>query len=76
MIFGGGFVGDDRAGTGPQDEWAPTQDAEDIERTRLFATQPTQPTPVCVDDFEDAPTGPVLTTDNATKKKGESHMTQ
>ncbi|KAK1687152.1 hypothetical protein QYE76_048000 [Lolium multiflorum] len=76
MIFGGGFVGDDGAGTGPHDEWAPTQDAEDIDDARFFSTQPTQPTPVCVDDFEDAPTESVLTTDNATKKKGESHRTQ
>ncbi|KAK1693037.1 hypothetical protein QYE76_009734 [Lolium multiflorum] len=37
---------------------------------------PTHPTPVCVDNFDDAPTQPVLTTDNAIKKKGESHMTQ
>jgi hypothetical protein len=42
MIFGNGFIGDDEAGIGPQDEWAPTHDAEDIDRTRLFATQPTR----------------------------------
>ncbi|KAK1663499.1 hypothetical protein QYE76_051658 [Lolium multiflorum] len=76
MIFNGGFVGDDRAGTDPHDEWAPTQDAEDIDGAQLFSTQPTQPTPVCVDDFEDAPTQHVLTTYNASKKKGESHRTQ
>ncbi|KAK1589989.1 hypothetical protein QYE76_017865 [Lolium multiflorum] len=72
MIFGGGFIGDDRGRTGPQDEWAPTQDVEDIDRAQLFATQTTQPTPVCVDDFDDAPTEPALTADNASKKKGRA----
>ncbi|XP_071681882.1 uncharacterized protein [Lolium perenne] len=33
------------------------------------------PTPVCVDDFDDAPTHPIPT-DIATKKKGESRRTQ
>nr|XP_051216049.1 uncharacterized protein LOC127333689 isoform X1 [Lolium perenne] len=70
IIFGGGFVRGDPAGT-PLDDWEPTADerAEDIETARLFATQQTQPTPVSVDDFDDAPTKPA-------KKKGESHRTQ
>ncbi|KAK1692359.1 hypothetical protein QYE76_009056 [Lolium multiflorum] len=72
IIYGGGFVRGDRAGTGPHDDWAATQDAEDIETARLFATQQTQPTPVSVDDFDDAPTQP----DIATKKKGESRRIQ
>jgi hypothetical protein len=67
MIYSGGFVG---AETEPHGEWAPTQDGEDIDGARLFSTQPTQATTVCVDDYEDVPTGPVLTTDDATKKEG------
>jgi hypothetical protein len=31
---------------------------------------------VCIDDYEDAPIGHVLTTGDATKKKGKSHRTQ
>ncbi|XP_051215878.2 uncharacterized protein [Lolium perenne] len=72
IIYGGGFVRGDPAGIGPHDDWAATQDAEDIETARLFATQQTQPTPVSVDDFDDAPTQP----DIATKKKGKSLRTQ
>nr|XP_051202675.1 uncharacterized protein LOC127316318 [Lolium perenne] len=70
IIFGGGFVRGDPVGT-PLDDWEPTADerAEDIETALLFATQQTQPTPVSVDDFDDAPTKPA-------KKKGESHRTQ
>jgi hypothetical protein len=47
----------------------------DIDGARLFSTQPTQATIVCVDDYEEAPTGPVLTMDDGTKNKGESHRT-
>ncbi|KAK1699490.1 hypothetical protein QYE76_016187 [Lolium multiflorum] len=75
IIFGGGFVRDDRAGTGPHDDWAPTQHAEDIETAQLFATQQTQPTPVSVDDFDDAPTQSVPM-NISTKKKGESRRIQ
>ncbi|KAM0826851.1 hypothetical protein ACQ4PT_068587 [Festuca glaucescens] len=75
MIFGGGFVGEVGAGTGTQDQWPQTQDGVDIDGARLFSTQPTHATTVCVDDDEEAPTRPVLTRDDATKKKWESHKT-
>ncbi|KAK1695379.1 hypothetical protein QYE76_012076 [Lolium multiflorum] len=40
-----------------------------------FVGDPMQETTVCVDDYEEAPTGSVLTTYGGTKKKGESHRT-
>jgi hypothetical protein len=75
MIFGSGFVGDVGAGIGSHDQWPQTHDGVDIDGARLFSTQPTHATTVCVDDYEEAPTGPVLTTDDGTKKNGENHMT-
>jgi hypothetical protein len=47
----------------------------DIDGARLFFTQPTQATTIRVDDYEEAPTWHVLTTDDGTKKNGENHMT-
>jgi hypothetical protein len=41
-----------------------------IEAKRMFSTQPTQATTVCVDPNDEAPTGYVLTMDDADKKKG------
>jgi hypothetical protein len=71
MIFGGGFVceagveiGMQDPGPETQEQWEHTLDGADIDGERLFSTQPTQPT-----------TEPVLTRDDAGKKKGKSHRT-
>jgi hypothetical protein len=76
MIFSGGFVREGGGGTGTwdpcpqtQDHWAHTLDGACIDGERLFSTQPTQPTYVCV-DVDDEELGPDLTRDDDAKKKG------
>jgi hypothetical protein len=50
-------------------------DGADIDGERMFSTQPTQPTVVCVDADEEAATGPDLSRVDDVKKKRESHRT-
>jgi hypothetical protein len=77
MVFGDSFVDEGSVGTGTHDpgpkthdQWAHTLNGADIDDERRFSTQRMQPTTVCVDADEEAPTR-----DDVGKKKGESHMT-
>jgi hypothetical protein len=69
------FVGEVGVGTWTQDQWPLAPNGVDIDGARLFSIQPTHATTICIDADEEAPIGSVLTRDDATKEKGESHRT-